>query len=277
MGRMADPTSIANQELRKIWFAMKYLFDAGLYLPKLSMVAIYYHIPLHFQWLRRALYFIGFFVGSSFFITFFSDTFWCGPHPSVQCRTSLSGREKAGLIGIFTLGAVTIGVSSGRRLGHDGILRLHHDRRGHGAAAADPESVGGHDLHVQALGLGLGRHRTPKFFKGGSGGTGDSVRELKPGQSISTTDRPPQLQQQPPLPSSWFDQILSMPDEGNSSGGGGGDIPLSPMTPVGQNANAIIKTERFSISSGHQPASPVTMIDLESGGGIWDGRSRLLV
>lgn len=68
---------------------MNYLFDAGLYLPKLSMVAIYYHlIPLHFHMLRRALHFIAFFVGSAFLITLFSDTFWCGPHPSVQWYVS---------------------------------------------------------------------------------------------------------------------------------------------------------------------------------------------
>lgn len=36
------------------------------------------------------------------------------PFPLLSSLTSLSGREKMGLVGIFTLGAVTIGVSSGR-------------------------------------------------------------------------------------------------------------------------------------------------------------------
>lgn len=36
------------------------------------------------------------------------------PFPLLSSLTSLSGREKTGLVGIFTLGAVTLGVSSGR-------------------------------------------------------------------------------------------------------------------------------------------------------------------
>ncbi|KAK7943371.1 uncharacterized protein PG986_012484 [Apiospora aurea] len=250
---------------------MNYLFDAGLYLPKLSMVAIYYHlIPMHFHGLRRALHFTGFFVGSSFFITFFSDTFWCGPHPSVQCLTSLSGREKAGLVGIFTLGAVTIGVSSGRfatmmMKGNDIslFLRLHHDRRGHGAAAADSEGVGGHDLHVQALISGSGR-RAPRFFKSGSGGTGDSIKELKPGIHIEQHHHQHHHLHQPRQSASWPDQITPIAEgdeQQRGNGGRGTEIPLNPLS-----QNAIIKTERFSISSGHQLASARSM-DLESGGG----------
>ncbi|KAK8085522.1 hypothetical protein PG997_006793 [Apiospora hydei] len=227
MGRMADPTPRANVELRKIWFAMNYLFDAGLYLPKLSMVAIYYHlIPMHFHGLRRALHFIGFFVGSSFFITFFSDTFWCGPHPSVQCLTSLSGREKAGLVGIFTLGAVTIGVSSGRfatmmMKGNDISLYVWGSTEFAvaimivAATALRPlirkawEATTFASKHSLS---GSGR-RAPRFFKSGSGGTGDSIKELKPGISIEHHHhhhhQPHQHQS-----SSWPDRITPIAEGG---------------------------------------------------------------
>ncbi|KAK8053238.1 hypothetical protein PG996_012539 [Apiospora saccharicola] len=350
MGRMADPTSSANVELRKIWFAMNYLFDAGLYLPKLSMVAIYYHlIPMHFHMLRRALHFIGFFVGSAFFITFFSDTFWCGPHPSVQwwpgphscsafesktlmqlnwslcfsCEallfvlpfpllssiTSLSGREKAGLVGIFTLGAVTIGVSSGRfatmmMKGNDISLWTWNlglpteaDRLLPLTDVWNTTEFSVSIMIVAATALrplirkaweattftskhsnsGSGRHR-PKFFKGGSGGTGDSMWELKP--ALSSSSDPPHPLQRQTSPSSWQDHIISIAEEG---GYNGGDIPLRPMSPTSQ--TGIVKTKRFSISSGHQPVQPVShfSMDLESGrggnrdGSIWDGQSRVFV
>lgn len=116
---------------------------------------------------------------------------------------------------------------------------------------------------------GSGR-RGPKWFKGGSGGTGDSMRELKPGTSSSADP----LQRQT-SPSSWSDRIMSIAEEGSIGGGGdGGDISLSPI-----GRHDIVKTKRFSISSGrHQPASPGMPMELESGGGgIWVGPSRLLV
>ncbi|KAK6855274.1 hypothetical protein PG995_008806 [Apiospora arundinis] len=389
MGRMADPTNKANVQLRKIWFATNYLFDAGLYLPKLSMVAIYHHlIPRHFHMLRHALYFVGFFVGCSFLITFFSDTFWCGPHPSVQwwpgphscstfesktlmklnwslcftCEallfalpfpllsslTSLSGREKTGLVGIFTLGAVTLGVSSGRFAtmmikGNDISIYVWSTTEFSvsimivASTALRPlirKAWNATTFTSKHSGSGSGRRGpTGKFFKGGSGATDNSTWELKPSQSHqshsfsqhktrtqSTRTRiaaaaatsaetqhtqqqqqqhhhyqhQPKLQQQQQQPSHWLPEQNAMVmspapeeerNENNNDYFGDAGIPLSPMAPHSQ--HVILKTERFSISSSsagepqnQPPVSPAGMIDLEAnggGGGIWDGRSRLLI
>ena len=118
---------------------------------------------------------------------------------------------------------------------------------------------------------GSGR-RGPTFFRSSSGGTGDSMRELKPGLSNSADHPQSHPLQRQMSPSSWHDRIMSIAEEGE---GGDEDIPLSPMSPISE--HAIVKTERFSISSGHQLA-PRMSTDLESGGGgIWDGRSRLFV
>ncbi|KAK8869403.1 hypothetical protein PGQ11_007981 [Apiospora arundinis] len=262
---MADSAQIANVELRKIWFAMNYLFDAGLYLPKASMVAIYYHlIPVHFHTLRRALHFIGFLVASSFFITFFSDTFWCGPRPSIQwhpspdscsayesktlmqlnwplcftCeallfilpfpllhRLSLSRREKNGLIGIFALGAVTIGVSSGRfatmiMKGNDislfvwGTAEFSVSTMIVAATALRPLVRKGWQATTSTSrrsGSGLGKRRHNFFRACSRDTTGDSMNELEASHSAGQ-------------------QSSSWPDDQTTEARH--EIPLSPMMPV---------------------------------------------
>lgn len=149
----------------------------------------------------------------------------------------------------------------------------------------------------RASASGSNRRGPGKPFKGGSGGTADSTKELKPLQQLqshqSTSAGETQHQHQQPSPLSiWPNRQVvvssTAADAGrnnNSQDSGyfdGISIPLSPMTPHSQ--NAILKTERFSVSSSggdpnnQPPTSPMGMMDLEAGGGgIWDGRSRLLV
>lgn len=70
---------------RQIRFATNYFFDVGLYLPKLSMLAIYFQLfPGHDRPLRMALYFVTAFTISAALVTIFSDTFWCGKDVSVN-------------------------------------------------------------------------------------------------------------------------------------------------------------------------------------------------
>ncbi|KAL8391835.1 hypothetical protein RB595_002150 [Gaeumannomyces hyphopodioides] len=154
MGAMSD-FGMISEELGKIRFATNYLFDAGLYLPKLSMLAIYYQlIPRHQKALRAGLYLVTAVTVAAVLVTVFTDTFWCGPDPSVNwavgekvCSTftsttlmvtnwslcitiealifllpipllrqvrSLVGAQKAGLVVVFSLGIVTMIVSAGR-------------------------------------------------------------------------------------------------------------------------------------------------------------------
>jgi len=69
----------------QVRFATNIFFDAGLYLPKLSMLAIYFHlIPRHEFLLRWAFYFVAVFTGAAALVTIFSDTFWCGGDPSIN-------------------------------------------------------------------------------------------------------------------------------------------------------------------------------------------------
>ncbi|KAL8415247.1 hypothetical protein RB594_006187 [Gaeumannomyces avenae] len=154
MGAMSDFGAI-GEDLGKIRFATNYFFDAGLYLPKLSMLAIYYQlIPPHQRALRAGLYVVTAVTVAAVLITVFTDTFWCGPDPSVNwkvgenaCSTftsttlmvsnwalcitiealifllpipllrqvrSLASMQQAGLVVVFSLGVVTMMVSTGR-------------------------------------------------------------------------------------------------------------------------------------------------------------------
>jgi hypothetical protein len=69
----------------QVRFATNYLFDVGLYLPKFSILAFYFMIiPITAPETRMALYAVTCFVVLSTLITFFGDTFWCGPNPAVN-------------------------------------------------------------------------------------------------------------------------------------------------------------------------------------------------
>jgi hypothetical protein len=57
----------------------KYLFDVGLYFPKLSLVMSYQKmVPITKPGMRIALGFIALFIGCNALSTVFLDTFWCG-------------------------------------------------------------------------------------------------------------------------------------------------------------------------------------------------------
>ncbi|KXJ96478.1 hypothetical protein Micbo1qcDRAFT_155040 [Microdochium bolleyi] len=78
----------ASVEIQQIRFASNYLFDAGLYFPKISMVVIYFQLlPRHDRPLRWALYFTAVFTVGAFIMTIFVDTFWCGANPSINWST----------------------------------------------------------------------------------------------------------------------------------------------------------------------------------------------
>lgn len=70
----------------QVRFATNYLFDVGLYLPKCSILAFYFMIiPVASSpETRKALHAVTYFVVLSTLITFFGDTFWCGPNPAVN-------------------------------------------------------------------------------------------------------------------------------------------------------------------------------------------------
>ncbi|KLU92495.1 hypothetical protein MAPG_11440 [Magnaporthiopsis poae ATCC 64411] len=84
MGAMTD-FSMYSVELGKIRFATNYLFDVGLYLPKLSILAIYYQlVPTHQKALRAALHLLTAVTITAVLVTTFTDTFWCGRDPSIN-------------------------------------------------------------------------------------------------------------------------------------------------------------------------------------------------
>jgi hypothetical protein len=67
----------------QVQFATSYLFDIGMYFPKLSMLAFYFRlIPLHEVLLRRALYILTAVVAAFAVVTLTLRTFWCGRNPS---------------------------------------------------------------------------------------------------------------------------------------------------------------------------------------------------
>ncbi|WAO91732.1 Hypothetical protein NCS54_00921300 [Fusarium falciforme] len=82
-----DDFTITSVSLDKIRFATNYFFDTGIYFPKFSIIAFYYNLipPTHPQ-MRIALYILTFITGAFALVTFFGDTFWCGPDPSVNWR-----------------------------------------------------------------------------------------------------------------------------------------------------------------------------------------------
>ncbi|KAH3986446.1 hypothetical protein HBI25_027500 [Parastagonospora nodorum] len=151
MSNFTDP----RVSILKVRFATNYVFDVGLYFPKFSILAFYYMIiPISAPETRTALHVLTVFVVLSTIITFFGDTFWCGPNPAVNWRLQEGGcaaftamtlvklnwslniisevlifvlplpiirnlkiprkRERAGLLVLFLLGAITIAVSAAR-------------------------------------------------------------------------------------------------------------------------------------------------------------------
>ncbi|KAF4976608.1 hypothetical protein FDECE_18456 [Fusarium decemcellulare] len=150
-----DDFTVSNTPLKKIRFATNYFFDLGIYFPKFSIVAFYYNlVPVTHPEMRILLHVLTGITVSFALITFFCDTFWCGPDPSINwtgdhesCTvfTSMvlmrlnwalnfisevlnviypipllkglkmhSRRKKIGLTIIFGLGIITIAVSIGR-------------------------------------------------------------------------------------------------------------------------------------------------------------------
>lgn len=74
----------------KIRFATNYFFDVGMYWPKLSMLALYFQlVPITLQKLRMGVYAATGFTVCCALVTFFADTFWCGPDPRVQWHVVL--------------------------------------------------------------------------------------------------------------------------------------------------------------------------------------------
>ncbi|KAI8627450.1 hypothetical protein F5Y19DRAFT_443177 [Xylariaceae sp. FL1651] len=90
MGAMENPYLI-SESLLKVQYATAYLFDIGMYFPKLSMLAFYFHLfPLCEVLLRKALYIVTVFVTVSAVATLFLRTFWCGRNPSANWATDSS-------------------------------------------------------------------------------------------------------------------------------------------------------------------------------------------
>ncbi|KAG8357825.1 hypothetical protein FVEN_g4316 [Fusarium venenatum] len=80
-----DDFTITSVELKKIRFATNYFFDFGIYFPKFSILAFYFNlVPCTHPGMRTLLYALTGLTASFSLVTFFSDTFWCGPDPSVN-------------------------------------------------------------------------------------------------------------------------------------------------------------------------------------------------
>jgi hypothetical protein len=80
----------------QVRFATNYLFDVGLYFPKFSILAFYYMIiPISAPETRTALHAVTVFVILSTIVTFFGDTFWCGPNPAVNWYVVITVHENA--------------------------------------------------------------------------------------------------------------------------------------------------------------------------------------
>ncbi|KAF4458418.1 hypothetical protein FALBO_14844, partial [Fusarium albosuccineum] len=68
-----------------IRFATNYFFDLGIYFPKFSIVAFYHNlVPVTHPEMRILLHALTGITVSFALITFFCDTFWCGPDPSID-------------------------------------------------------------------------------------------------------------------------------------------------------------------------------------------------
>ena len=62
-----------------------YFFDFGIYFPKFSIIAFYFNlVPCTHPGMRTLLYALAALTASFSLVTFFADTFWCGPDPSVN-------------------------------------------------------------------------------------------------------------------------------------------------------------------------------------------------
>jgi len=84
-GAMSEFVDQIDVSIKQIRFASNYLFDAGLYFPKLSMVTIYFQLlPRHNRTLRWALYFTAVFTVVAFLVAIFVDTFWCGANVPIN-------------------------------------------------------------------------------------------------------------------------------------------------------------------------------------------------
>ncbi|EKJ72980.1 hypothetical protein FPSE_06876 [Fusarium pseudograminearum CS3096] len=80
-----DDFTISNVALKKIRFATNYFFDFGIYFPKFSIIAFYFNlVPFTHPGMRALLYALAGLTASFSLVTLFSDTFWCGPDPSVN-------------------------------------------------------------------------------------------------------------------------------------------------------------------------------------------------
>lgn len=75
----------ADTRVVQIRFTERLLFDTGLYFPKLSLVLSYAKmVPETSPRLRLFLRCIALYVGFGCVFAIASDTFWCGPNPSVN-------------------------------------------------------------------------------------------------------------------------------------------------------------------------------------------------
>jgi hypothetical protein len=69
----------------QIRFATNYFFDTGIYFPKFSIITFYANlVPVTHPEMRTALYVLAAITTSFALATFFGDTFWCGPDPSIN-------------------------------------------------------------------------------------------------------------------------------------------------------------------------------------------------
>lgn len=74
-----------NSSSQQIRFATNYFFDFGIYFPKFSIIAFYFNlVPFTHPGMRTLLYALAGLTASFSLVTLFSDTFWCGPDPSVN-------------------------------------------------------------------------------------------------------------------------------------------------------------------------------------------------
>ena len=80
------PSTEAGQiSLKKVTFAGNYLYDTGIYFPKLALCALYYKlIPPTMPKLRKIMFGVSGLTLVFMISTCFLDTFWCGGDPSVN-------------------------------------------------------------------------------------------------------------------------------------------------------------------------------------------------
>lgn len=150
-----DEYSVTTVPLLKVYFASNYFFDIGLYFPKASLLALYCKVfQVHFKRLRIALYITILYVTLCWITSFCLDTVWCLPirnnwsisesqgsvwnswavfrinyafNVSSDCIVFIlpffllpyihfPRRQKWALVGVFSLGLITIATSVSRFL-----------------------------------------------------------------------------------------------------------------------------------------------------------------